>query len=230
MFRAYAHTSSQFLPLNGGEGQVVLAFVIDMDGSGKFQPNFNVKGTEISSFKSNNGNKFKFFLSMGGYSFNLRPDNVPTAVTTLTSLIQNLHIDGIDVYYKQIDNSDADNFVAVMSSVLKGLKGKIPTLEVSLTVPPPLNRDYYVPLWNSVKDLIDYVIYQTHSTASRVNDVGQLVQIFRQLDYSGKLLAGHSVLNTDWNTVPLLVFHGAHPVLLEGNLISGISEWAASGV
>ncbi|XP_028805280.1 uncharacterized protein LOC114760177 [Neltuma alba] len=226
-FRAYAHTYAQFERLSSGAGQIAVVFATDTGGNGNFQADFNVTPQQIHDFKSKNKN-FKFFLSMGGYPFNLAPANVAEAVNSLTDLIGSYGFDGIDVYYDQIPVPPA-HFVDVMQSVIRGLKNKNPSLEVSLTVPPPLSQNHYLPLYNQVNDLVNYVIYQTYLLEHPVKDVGQLVRIVDDLPYpAGKLFAGYSFFISDCNTVPPLIFLVACIVLLIQGRIIGISVWAAS--
>ncbi|XP_028805301.1 uncharacterized protein LOC114760203 [Neltuma alba] len=228
VFRAYVHSFDELQPLRGGAGQIAVVFAKDRGGNGNFQLDFNVIAQQIHDFKSENEN-FKFFLSMEvipSISHGLTSPKPSTASQTSSTRYR---FDGIDVYYDQIPVPPAQ-FVDVMQSVIVGLRerNRRPSLEVSLTVPHPLGQKYYLPLYNRVQDLIEYVIYQIHSTPNPVNDVGQLVRIFDDLPYPAiKLFAGFI---TDCNIIPLLVFIVACIVLFIRGRITGVSVSAASVV
>ncbi|XP_054783040.1 ruBisCO-associated protein-like [Prosopis cineraria] len=242
-FKSLGHPNYKTVPENEVlEGHVALAFARDYDSRGKsthgdFRPYFKITDVtpeDIRRFKNNNS-KFKFFLSIGGrsqkYPFSLTIDDVDNAAASLKKIIHNYHFDGIDVYYQHIHPQvQPEQFREVLTQLITRLTSEFHNLEVSITVPPPLHDNYYKPLFDDCQEKIHHVIYQTHSAAEkdRVSNVHQLALKFKGLLYPvDKLFAGYSILDTDWNVVPLPVFRVAVHKLLSDGLVSGLSDWAA---
>lgn len=245
-FRVYASTakSVEYLPnatlMN--EAHIVLAFARDYDAAGKHQmgkfvPYFDSSfdAEKIQAIRdSAKGTTVKFFVSIGGrnkkYPFQIpsgrRAEWVRNAVESLKDIVNNYGFDGIDVYYEHVETRN--EFAKVIREVIWKLKtGNEKVISsASLTVSAPLNS-LYNDLYKAGSADFDHVVYQSHSVTSPISTFDELVKVFDRLtNYpKTKIFAGHSdVLPSDWEKVPLPIFLGAAPKLLEKE-IDSISKW-----
>ncbi|XP_054813421.1 ruBisCO-associated protein-like [Prosopis cineraria] len=246
-YRVYASTVSSVenLPYASldKEMHIVLAFARDYDiyrryATGKFEAYFDKSKFDAQTIKAikrkSTSTSIKFFLSIGG-----RDPEFPFAVTssdestwiknatdTLKNIVQTFGFDGIDVYYEHIKPDAANQFPKAIKKVIWDLKNveKVIT-KASITVSAPLTNNYD-DLYKENEAVFDFVVYQTHSEPSRFSNFKELEPIFDRLTYpKEKIFAGHSdVLPSDWANVPLPIFLGAVPQLLNKGIF-GISKW-----
>ncbi|KAK4441129.1 Chitinase 1 [Sesamum alatum] len=186
------------LPVNSQvEFHFILSFAIDYTTSSSATPTngkFNVfwdadnlTPSQVSAIKSKNPN-VKVALSLGGDSvgdgyayFNPSTVNswLSNAVSSLTSIIQEYNLDGIDVDYEHF-KTDPKTFSECIGKLISTLKknGVISFASIA-----PYDDDevqsHYMALWRSYGHVIDYVNFQFYAY-----DKGTSVSEF--LDYFGE--------------------------------------------
>ncbi|KAK4267319.1 hypothetical protein QN277_024115 [Acacia crassicarpa] len=245
-FRVYASTpkSVEYLPnaMLKTEVHIVLAFARDYDAegnnqTGKFVPYFDSSfdAEKIQAIRNSaRGTTVKFFLSIGGrnpkYPFRIssghREEWVRNATESLKDIVKNYRFDGIDIYYEHVTSNN--DFAQAMRDVIWRLKRTENVItSASLTVSAPLNG-LYNDLYKKGAADFDHVVYQSHSETSPISTFDGLVNVFfdKTINYpKTKIFAGHSdVLPSDWEKVPLPIFLGAVPKLIEKK-IDSISKW-----
>ncbi|KAB2089333.1 hypothetical protein ES319_A03G054500v1 [Gossypium barbadense] len=171
------------VPINSNvEFHFILSFAIDYDSTtgspsptnGKFNvfwDSDNLSPSQVSSIKSTHSN-VKVALSLGGDSVGdgyayFNPSSVDSwvsnAVSSLTNIIQEYHLDGIDINYEHF-NADPDTFSECVGKLIKTLKNNGVISFVSIA---PFDDDdvqsHYKALWKSYGDLIDYVNFQFYA-------------------------------------------------------------------
>ncbi|KAL2239780.1 chitinase 2-like [Sesamum indicum] len=185
------------LPINSQvEFHFILSFAIDYTTSSSATPtdgNFNVfwdadnlTPAQVSAIKNQNSN-VKVALSLGGDSvgdgyayFNPTSVNswLSNAVSSLTSIIQEYNLDGIDIDYEHF-KTDPETFSECIGKLISTLKknGVISFASIA-----PYDDDevqsHYMALWRSYGHIIDYVNFQFYAY-----DKGTTVSEF--LDYFG---------------------------------------------
>ncbi|KAL0390469.1 UNVERIFIED_CONTAM: Chitinase 1 [Sesamum calycinum] len=186
------------LPINSQvEFHFILSFAIDYTTSSSATPtdgNFNVfwdadnlSPAQVSAIKNQNSN-VKVALSLGGDSVGdgyayFNPSSVNSwlsnAVSSLTSIIQEYNLDGIDIDYEHFQ-TDPETFAECIGKLISTLKknGVISFASIA-----PYDDDevqsHYMALWRSYGHIIDYVNFQFYAY-----DKGTSVSEF--LDYFGK--------------------------------------------
>ncbi|XP_054782706.1 ruBisCO-associated protein-like [Prosopis cineraria] len=252
-YRVYASSNSSIenlQPVRLKNGiQVALAFARDYDSSGKstgeFDCYFNKSDfteAKIKAFKDKANSKVKFFLSIGGrdqkYGFSVTSSEkeswISSATKYLKKIIEERKLDGLDVYYQHIHPDGQGQFKDAIGEVIETLKNELPDdFLVSITVSASLCDNYYWPLYRDFKDSIDFVVYQTHTWPTVIRTSLSLKEVLDKLPYDKKkLIAGHSSTHpSDWTTVPVPIFLGAVPHLLDQKpaTASGISKWIVTG-
>ncbi|XP_054783974.1 ruBisCO-associated protein-like [Prosopis cineraria] len=229
---------------------VALAFTRDYDEDrnptkGDFKCYFKkdeLTPTKIKTFKQKSASKVKFFLSIGGrdekYPFSVTSSDKKTwilsATESLKKIIQQYNLDGLDVSYQHIDPAGQGQFKDAIGEVIQTLKNEIAgDFLISITVSAPLSDTYYWPLHEACDKFIDTVVYQTHTCSTIIRTSQSLKEVLDNLPYAKeKLIAGHSSSQpSDWTTVPLPIFLGAVPHLLDQKpaTASGISNWIVTG-
>ncbi|KAK7335740.1 hypothetical protein VNO80_27748 [Phaseolus coccineus] len=218
------------------EYQIALTFATDYDDddhptNGLFRPTWDltkVTPEAIELFKEKSRQMdvdVKVFISIGnrGTHQPFKPlDNktwITNATNSLTHLIQsdelNLHVDGIDVLYEQIDASPGD-FIQCVGQLIRNLKENGVITKASIS-PSDLNMDFYSCLYTSVSFLVDFVDYQFQKEVQFVTNPSMLLQKYNELTKvypRKKLLAGYSAENEDWATLsPIVFFLGGIDIL-----------------
>ncbi|CAM0879732.1 unnamed protein product [Alopecurus aequalis] len=118
---------------------------------------------------------------------------VANAVASLSSLITEYGLDGIDVDYERFaDGVSVDTFVECIGQLLTQLKARFPNITTSIA---PFEDDtvqsYYIPLWSKYSSVIDYVNFQFYGYGANT-DVDTYVMFYdkQQANYpGGKVLA-----------------------------------------
>ncbi|KAK1587888.1 hypothetical protein Q3G72_017949 [Acer saccharum] len=170
------------VPINSNvEFHFILSFAIDYDTSsspsptnGKFNvfwDSDNLSPSQVSAIKNQHSN-VKVALSLGGDSvpngnayFNPSSADswVSNAVASLTSIIQQYNLDGIDIDYEHFQ-ADPETFADCIGRLIKTLKqnGVISFASIA-----PFDDDqvqsHYQALWKSYGHLIDYVNFQFYA-------------------------------------------------------------------
>ncbi|KAF7845328.1 ruBisCO-associated protein-like [Senna tora] len=255
IYREYCSNKSfekrlQKLSAVSRETHVVLAFARDYDDNNrhtdrKFKEFFDkdVNPDLITNFKKNlpSNSKVKLFLCIGNrsqkYPFRITDKYrwVNNATSSLERIIKHYGFDGIDVYYTS-SSSNAKDFVYAIGTVIDELMEQRIITTASLALSPFMNRmdrNFYDTLYKKKPHNFDYVVYQTHDDADSIPliDAQALITIFNDLASNHnfpkeKLLAGHSILPKDWDTVPYPVIFTALPKLIKDGTIRGTSMWA----
>ncbi|KAK7402158.1 hypothetical protein VNO78_14201 [Psophocarpus tetragonolobus] len=217
------------------EYQIALTFASDYDEedvatNGLFRATWDVTKVtpeSIAFFKQQYPDvDIKVFISIGnrGSQHPFKPlDNttwIANATESLTRLIKNedynLHVDGIDVLYEEIDASPSD-FIKCIGQLIRNLKESGVISKASISPSFALNKDYYIPLYRSISSLLDWVDYQFQNEVTFVHDPSMLFKLYNDLSKvypRRKLFAGYSAENQDWATLsPIVFFLGGMDIL-----------------
>ncbi|XP_061361833.1 chitinase 2-like [Gastrolobium bilobum] len=183
----------------------ILSFAIDYDTSssspsptnGKFNifwDTQNLSPSQVSSIKSKNSN-VKVALSLGGDSVGggsayFDPSSIDSwvsnAVSSLTNIIKDYNLDGIDIDYEHF-KSDPDTFAECVGKLIKTLKTNGVITFASIA---PFDDDqvqsHYMALWKSYGHLIDYVNFQFYAY-DKGTSVSQFIDYFniQSSNYNG---------------------------------------------
>lgn len=190
----------------------ILSFAIDYTTSSSPSPtngNFNVfwdsanlGPSQVSSIKSAHSN-VKVALSLGGDSVNgqsayFNPSSVDSwvqnAVSSLTKIINQYNLDGIDIDYEHFD-SDPNTFAECIGRLITTLKqNKV----ISFASIAPFDDDqvqsHYMALWSKYGQLIDYVNFQFYAY-DKGTSVSQFLTYFQTQSSNykgGKILTSFS--------------------------------------
>ena len=161
--------------------------------------------SEVLSIKSKHSN-VKVALSIGGFTIagddaSFYADDVDSWVTravfTLTDIVKEYHIDGIDIYYRKFDQGHTlgrEKFGLSMGKLITILKenGVISFASIA-----PSHHEHvesqYLELWRNYGHLIDYVNFQFYEYDKKWMGVDQFIDYFdiqSTLYKGGNILAG----------------------------------------
>uniref|UniRef100_A0ACD5U9F5 Uncharacterized protein n=1 Tax=Avena sativa TaxID=4498 RepID=A0ACD5U9F5_AVESA len=226
VFREYIgaqFTGVQFsdVPVNAGVSfHFILAFAIDYLASqsspptptnGAFSPFWdteNLSAAAISATKAAHPN-LSVMVSLGGdtvqntgVNATFAPSSVDTwvsnAVSSLSAMINQYGLDGVDVDYEHFGDVDVDTFVECIGGLLTQLKASFPNIATSIA---PFERDdvqkYYQALWGKYSGVIDYVNFQFYGYGDNtVVDYYVMFYDTQQANYPGaKVLASFKTGN-----------------------------------
>ncbi|KAL6132683.1 hypothetical protein ACLB2K_064922 [Fragaria x ananassa] len=234
------------VPINPNvEFHFLLSFAIDYDtsGSSPTNGNFNVfwdtdnlGASQVSAIKNAHSN-VKVGLSLGGDSVNsgsayFNPSSVDSwvsnAVSSLTNIIQQYNLDGIDIDYEHF-RSDPNTFSDCIGRLIKTLKDNGVIQFASIA---PFDDDdvqsHYLALWKNYGQLIDYVNFQFYAY-DQSTTVSQFINYFKKQssNYSGgKVLASFSTDGSGGLSPENGFFTACHRLKSEQNL-HGIFVWSA---
>jgi hypothetical protein len=235
------------VPINSNvEFHFILSFAIDYDTSSSPSPtngNFNVfwdsdnlSPSQVSAIKNQHSN-VKVALSLGGDSVSNGPVNfnpssadswVSNAVTSLTGIIQQYNLDGIDIDYEHFQ-ADPETFADCIGRLVKTLKqnGVISFASIA-----PFDDDqvqsHYKALWKSYGHLIDYVNFQFYAY-DKGTSVSQFMDYFNTQSsnyHGGKVLVSFST-DGSGGLSPNDGFFTACSRLRSQNQLHGIFVWSA---
>ncbi|KAL6144985.1 PREDICTED: chitinase 2-like [Fragaria vesca subsp. vesca] len=234
------------VPINPNvEFHFLLSFAIDYDtsGSSPTDGNFNVfwdtdnlGASQVSDIKNAHSN-VKVGLSLGGDSVNsgsayFNPSSVDSwvsnAVSSLTSIIQQYNLDGIDIDYEHF-KSDPNTFSECIGRLIKTLKDNGVIKFASIA---PFDDDdvqsHYLALWKNYGQLIDYVNFQFYAY-DQSTTVSQFINYYKQQSSNyngGKVLASFSTDGSGGLSPENGFFTACHRLKSEQNL-HGIFVWSA---
>ncbi|KAF7845333.1 ruBisCO-associated protein-like [Senna tora] len=251
IYREYCSNDSfekrlQNLSAVSRETHVVLAFARDYDDwdshtNGIFKVFFdqNMTPLMIANFKRDSPTA-KFFLCIGDrsqrYPFDVTDKHtwIINATTSLKCIIQEYGFHGIDVYYTR-SNTNADDFIYAIGTVIDTLMTQQIITTASIAPCSFMHGPdckFYAGLYNRNPMNFDFVVFQTHDDDNDIpmNDAQQLINIFNKLASDDnfpkeKLVAGHSILPKDWDTLPYPVILTALPQLIKSGVVQGTSVW-----
>ncbi|KAH1115273.1 hypothetical protein J1N35_008651 [Gossypium stocksii] len=229
------------------EFHFILSFAIDYDStSGSPSPTnrkFNVfwdsdnlSPSQVSSIKSTHSN-VKVALSLGGDSVGdsyayFDPSSVDSwvsnAVSSLTDIIQEYHLDGVDIDYEHF-NADRDTFAECIGKLVKTLKnnGVISFASIALFDDDDV-QSHYKALWQSYGDLIDYVNFQFYAY-DQGTTVSQFISYFntQSSNYNGGKVLARFISDGSSGLTPKNGFFIACSRLKSENKLHGIFVWSA---
>ncbi|KAI7982058.1 hypothetical protein LOK49_LG15G01507 [Camellia lanceoleosa] len=235
------------VPINSNvEFHFILAFAIDYTTSSSSSPTngqFNVfwdadnlSPSQVSSIKSQHSN-VKVALSLGGDSVGsgsayFNPSSVDSwvsnAVSSLTHIIEQYGLDGIDIDYEHF-KSDPETFAECIGKLITTLKqnGVISFASIA-----PFDDDqvqsHYLALWKSYGHVIDYVNFQFYAY-DQGTTVSQFMNYFQtqSSNYNGgKVLASFST-DGSGGLSPENGFFTACGRLRSQKQLHGIFVWSA---
>ncbi|KAK8952182.1 hypothetical protein KSP39_PZI004248 [Platanthera zijinensis] len=235
------------VPINPGvEFHFILSFAIDYtaDGSSSTDGNFNVfwdmynlSPAQVAAIKQSKSN-VRVALSLGGDSVGnglvyFNPSSVKSwvsnAVTSLTRIIKEYNLDGIDVDYEHF-SADPDTFAECIGRLVTTLKSQG---VISFASIAPFDDDqvqkHYLALWNKYGSSIDYVNFQFYAYDSSTT-VSQFLGYFEKQSSNypgGKLLASFSTDSSSGGLSPAKGFFSACRTLKKQGKLPGIFVWSA---
>jgi hypothetical protein len=217
VFREYIgaqFTGVQFsdVPVNAGVSfHFILAFAIDYLASqsspptptnGVFSPFWdtdNLSAAAMSATKAAHPN-LSVMVGLGGDSVQntgvkvaFAPSSVDSwvanAVTSLSVMINQYGLDGVDVDYEHF-GADVDTFVECIGRLLTQLKAIFPNIATSIApFERPEIQEYYQALWSKYSNVIDYVNFQFYGYGANTN-VDYYVKFYndQQANYPGAMV------------------------------------------
>ncbi|KAJ8563659.1 hypothetical protein K7X08_032111 [Anisodus acutangulus] len=236
------------VPIHSGvEFHFILSFAIDYTTSSSsasptngqfniFWDTDNLTPSSVSAIKNQHSNvKVALSLggdSVGGASANFNPSSVDSwvsnAVSSLTDIIKQYNLDGIDIDYEHFQ-ADPNTFAECTGRLIKNLKNNG---VISFASIAPFDNDevqsHYKALWKSYGHLIDYVNFQFYAY-----DEGTTVSKF--MDYfatqrsnyeGGRILASFSTDGSGGLSPENGFFTACSQIKSKGEL-DGIFVWSA---
>ncbi|KAM0999622.1 hypothetical protein ACFX15_006111 [Malus domestica] len=234
------------VPINPNvEFHFILSFAIDYDPSGSsptngkfnvFWDSDNLSPSQVSSIKNQHSN-VKVALSLGGDSVNsgsayFNPSSIDSwvsnAVSSLTSIIQQYNLDGIDIDYEHFQ-ADPDTFSECIGRLITTLKknGVISFASIA-----PFDDDevqsHYLALWKSYGHLIDYVNFQFYAY-DQSTTVSQFINYFntQSSNYNGGQVLASFISDGSGGLSPENGFFKACQRLRSEGKLGGIFVWSA---
>ncbi|BAT90662.1 hypothetical protein LR48_Vigan08g158500 [Vigna angularis] len=224
----------------------ILSFAIDYDTSSTSSPTngkFNVfwdtdnlNPTQVSAVKAKNSN-VKVALSLGGDSVGggsayFNPSSIDSwvsnAVSSLTSIIKEYNLDGIDIDYEHF-KTDPETFSECVGRVIKTLKSN-GVIEFASIAPfdDDQVQSHYLALWKSYGNLIDYVNFQFYAY-DKGTSVAQFIDYFntQSSNYKGGKVLVSFISDGSGGLAPNDGFFTACHTLKTQQNLHGIFVWSA---
>ena len=235
------------VPINSNvQFHFLLSFAIDYTTSGTPSPtngkfnifwdSNNLSPSQVSSIKNAHSN-VKVALSLGGDSVRNNPayfspssiDSwVSNAVTSLTSIIKQYHLDGIDIDYEHF-KADPDTFAECIGKLITTLKrNKV----ISFASIAPFDNDQvqkqYLALWRKYGHQIDYVNFQFYAY-DKGTTVPQFLDYFKtqSSNYNGGKVLVSFGTDASGGLKPDKGFFQACEKLKNQQQLHGIFIWSA---
>lgn len=225
----------------------ILSFAIDYDTSsgtpsptnGKFNifwDTQNLSPSQVSSIKTNNPN-VKVALSLGGDTVSdtsayFDPSSIDSwvsnAVSSLTTIINDYNLDGIDIDYEHF-KGDPNTFAESIGRLIQTLKSNG---LISFASIAPFDSDqvqtHYLALWNSYGHLIDYVNFQFYAY-DKSTTVSQFIDYFnnQSSNYNGGNVLVSFNSDGSRGLTPDSGFFTACSMLKSQQKLYGIFVWSA---
>ncbi|KDP44158.1 hypothetical protein JCGZ_05625 [Jatropha curcas] len=224
----------------------ILSFAIDYDTSsspsptnGKFNifwDSDNLSPSQVSSIKNQYSN-VKVALSLGGDSVQggyayFKPSSinswVSNAVSTLSSIIKQYNLDGIDIDYEHFE-ADPNTFAECIGQLITTLKrnGVISFASIA-----PFDDDqvqtHYKALWKKYGNVIDYVNFQFYAY-DKGTTVDQFISYFKTQseNYDGGKVLVSFISDGSGGLTPEEGFFTACNRLKSEKQLHGIFVWSA---
>lgn len=236
------------VPVNPNvEFHFILSFTIDYTTSSNPSPtngDFNIfwdtsnlTPSQVSSIKKTHPN-VKVALSLGGDSvgngspayFNpSSPESwLSNAVSSLTKIIQDYNLDGIDIDYEHF-KTDPTTFATCIGKLISTLKGNN---VISFASIAPFDDDevqsHYMALWKEYGDVIDYVNFQFYAYDEGTT-VGEFLSYFetQSKNYKGGKVLPSFISDGSGGLAPGGGFFTACSRLKSEGKLYGIFVWCA---
>lgn len=235
------------VPINQNvEFHFILSFAIDYDTSSSPSPtngNFNVfwdtdnlTPSAVTTIKSQYSN-VKVALSLGGDSVQggscyFSPSSVDSwvsnAVASLSHIIEQFALDGIDIDYEHF-HADPETFAECIGRLIQTLKSK--GLISFASIAPFADEDvqsHYLALWKGYGHLIDYVNFQFYAYDSGTS-VSQFLDYFKtqSSNYGGGKVLVSFATDGSGGLSPEDGFFTACSELKRQKQLHGIFVWSA---
>lgn len=191
----------------------------------------------VKAIKAQHSN-VKVMLSIGGDTISgqyaqFHPTSVSSwvanAVSSLTSLINQYHLDGIDIDYEHFNGITTQTFASCAGQLIQQLKAK-GVISVASIAPFDGVESYYRELWGQYSSVIDYVNFQFYSYDASTS-ASQYVNLYNTAaaKYGGgaKVLASFSTPG-DVGPPPATVLSACQQLKSSGKL-PGIFIFSADG-
>ena len=235
------------VPINPGvDFHFILSFAIDYTTSDPsptngdfniFWDSDNLAPSDVAAIKQRHSN-VKVALSLGGDSVGngyayFNPSSigpwVSNAVSSLTKIIKQYNLDGIDIDYEHF-SADPDTFAECIGQLLTTLKNNG---VISFASIAPFDDDqvqgHYQELWKKYGHVIDYVNFQFYAYDSGTT-VSQFLSYFetQSANYKGgKVLASFATDGSSGGLTPQGGFFSACNSLKMQGKLHGIFIWSA---
>lgn len=240
------------VPINPGvQFHYILAFAIDYSTTsstpsptnGQFSVFWdadNLAPSDVASIKQSHSN-VKVALSLGGATVGddtpvtFHPTSIDSwvnnAVSSLTSIIQQYNLDGIDIDYENFSSSaDADTFAECIGRLITTLKNN-GVIQFASIAPYQDLQTYYQALWAKYSGVIDYVNFQFYGYPSDTTVSQFLVYFDKQSsNYEGGNILTSLISNDDATykgLTPANGFFDACKTLQDQGRLFGIFIWSA---
>ncbi|KAJ8636971.1 hypothetical protein MRB53_011238 [Persea americana] len=249
LFRQYIGAESDSvkltdMPINPDvEVHFILAFAIDFANgttNGKFNVFWetnNLKPADIASIKNNQPN-VKVAVSLGGDTVDggrkayFEPKSISSwvnnAVSSLTQIIQQYNLDGIDIDYEHF-RADPNTFALCIGQLISTLrsKGVITFASIAPFDDSPV-QSHYLALWKTYGRQIDYVNFQFYAYHKGIG-VSQFLHYFdaQASNYKGGKILASFISSGDGGLGPGNGFFEACTELKKQRKLEGIFVWCA---
>ncbi|KAF5447055.1 hypothetical protein F2P56_032634 [Juglans regia] len=252
LFREYIGAESDSIklsdvPVNPDiEFHFILAFAIDYTGlknpsptNGKFNPFWatkHINPTEISRMKATHSN-LKISVSLGGATVGKREVHfaphsidswVQNAISSLTNMIKEYNLDGIDIDYEQF-STDPNTFAECIGRLVMNLKksGTISFASIAPYDDEGSVQKHYTALWRKYGRFIDYVNFQFY--AYDKISVSQFLRHYdrQQSRYGGAQILASFISDGGQGLGPEDGFFEACEELIGRHKLGGIFVWSA---
>lgn len=234
------------VPINPNvEFHFLLSFAIDYDTSGSsptngnfnvFWDSANLGASQVSAIKKRHSN-VNVGLSLGGDTVNgafayFNPSSIDSwvshAVSSLTSIITQYNLDGIDIDYEHF-KSDPNTFSECIGRLIKTLKnnGVIKFASIAPFADADV-QSHYLALWKSYGHLIDYVNFQFYAYPKGTT-VSQFIDYFKtqSSNYNGGKVLVSFGTDGSGGLSPENGFFTACKMLKSEQNLHGIFIWSA---
>ncbi|KAG1368701.1 Chitinase 2 [Cocos nucifera] len=234
----------------GADFHFILSFAIDYTTPSSNSPTptnghfnifwdtVNLSPSQVAAIKQRHGN-VKVALSLGGATVGGNPKYfqpssidswVDNAVDSLTRIIKQYHLDGIDIDYEQF-HADSDIFTECIGQLLRRLKnnGVISFASIAPFADAQV-QSHYLALWRKYGHLIDYVNFQFYAYGANIT-VSQFLRYFAEQSSNynggkGKVLASFTTGGSG-GLSPQNGFFRACNILKNQGKLNGIFIWSA---
>nr|XP_010923493.1 chitinase 2 [Elaeis guineensis] len=236
------------VPINPGvDFHFILSFAIDYTTSSNsptptngrfnvFWDSVNLSPSQVAAIKQRHGN-VKVALSLGGATVGNQPvyfqpssiDSwVNNAVDSLTRIIKQYHLNGIDIDYEQF-HADPNTFAECIGRLLTRLKN---SGVISFASIAPFDdaqvQSHYLALWRKYGRVIDYVNFQFYAYDASTT-VSQFLSHFAQQssNYNGGKILVSFTTGAGGGLSPQNGFFRACNTLKKQGKLHGIFIWSA---